>query len=192
MTNIITNAPLPAFPGLEDALADVRAYGLRTGREKLLALNPDGTIRYEYFGNENQVAVTPGDDLRGTFIVHDHPIAAELSFPDLMLATAHRAAGIAASLPGGGWSVAQYLIAPFQDPFEEELALHGIIEHPMQTAITLGEAAYKRHSDHTKGARAGNRATLDYLVSRGLVKNYRLHLDPSSAAEFSGLPGLGI
>lgn len=196
MSNLLdTNAKLPDWPGLEAAMHNVRTHGRATGKEKMIVLNRDGSTRFTYWGDEHQVEMQPGDDLSGSFLVHDHPVAGvELSAMDIAFAQAHRTAGIVATMPDGSWSFAKGMLTRL--PLPHEMYFWEVFRtpvHPWQTAIEIGTHAYQSVApDHNLGARLGNRAILDYLGSRGLLDDYRLHLEPSAVQLFSGLRGLNL
>lgn len=196
---IIPKAALPEWPGLQAAMDDVRAHGLATRREKMIVLNPDGTRRYVFLGDDHQVQISEGADLRGAFIVHDHPVLVELSLQDLGLATAHRTAGIIATMPDGSWSYAKGVT--FRLPYPQELIAHNLFgrsEHPYFEAEALSHAVYEEYASpgnpeiNPEGARHANRAMLQYLTAHHWVRDYRLHLQPEAAQTFTGLPGLTL
>lgn len=196
MSNLIdTRATLPNWPGLEAAMYNVRTHGIATGKEKMIVLNRDGSTRFTYYGDEHQVEMQPGDDLSGSFLVHDHPVAGvELSAMDLAFAQAHGTAGIIATMPDGSWSFAKGMNVRLPYPGENYFwQAFGAPIHPWQAAINIGTEEYQKVApDHNLGARLGNRAILDYLEGRGLLDDYRLHLEPTAASLFSGLRGLNL
>lgn len=115
MENVYTRKDeIPEWPGLAEAMRDVRDYGLASGREMLIALTPDGRRLFMNEGEKNNVAIPepfnfiPGS-LAGCMLVHDHPIFAPLSTPDLRVATMHETAGIMAVMLDGSWDFAQGL-----------------------------------------------------------------------------------
>lgn len=192
-TNLITpHATLPVWPGIEAAMEDVRQHGLRTGTEKMIVLNPDGTHRYTYYGDEHQVEIKEGDNISGAMVVHDHPVPVELSIADLAFATAHQTAGIVATMPDGSWSYAHRSAIRLPTPSDELLSRIGFAVHPFFEAMMLADREYHSTTDHAKGARLGNRVIWDYLVSRGYVEDYRLNLLPQAAHIFTGLRGLNL
>jgi hypothetical protein len=72
---------LPAIPHIEDAIADVKAWGKVHGTEKVIILGKDGRRLADNCGDETRVEVPP---VRRGFIVHCHPtINSPLSNPDL-------------------------------------------------------------------------------------------------------------
>jgi len=191
MTNI--NATLPAWPNVEAAMADVREHGIRTGNEKMIVLAPDGSTKYSILGDSQQVQLSQDMDLRGTLLVHDHPVPVELSLADLGVVTAWEASGIIATMPDGSWSYAKGL--NFAPPSRDEFLmfnLFGYAENPYFKAALIGSREHDGVGDHELGARLGNRALLDYLASHGYVSDYRLNLKPQAVQTFSGLRGLTL
>ncbi len=188
---------LPAWPGLQSAMDDVRDHALRTGMEGMIVLNRDGSRKYTFDGDYNQVQV-PDDvlasnGLRGTFVVHSHPVPAELSAADILFATAHGAVGIIATMPDGSWSYTKGLKVRMPYDFESALFQQlGVPTHPVFAAMIEGQRAYERAPDHNVGAKAGNRVIIEQLTGQGMLDDYRLNLLPEGLQAFTGLPGIGL
>lgn len=102
---------LPEWPGLVEAMKDVREFGKRTGREAIIGLTPEGDRLFFNEGDANSVAIPepfnfiPGS-MAGCLLVHDHPLFAPLSTEDLRVATVHGVAGIMAVMLDGSWDLA--------------------------------------------------------------------------------------
>jgi proteasome lid subunit RPN8/RPN11 len=77
---------LPGFRGVERAIDEVKEFGLRTGREKLITLDREGGRRYTIEGDEHSVVLPPKatGTCQGLLIVHGHPgMPTELSSIDM-------------------------------------------------------------------------------------------------------------
>ena len=97
---------LPAWPGLEQAMDDVRAHNAAHGTEKCVVLDRMGRTVYEQVGEEHIIRIPPDIVTSGifkdTFFVHNHPMSAPLSYSDMKTGALMEVAGIMAVLPEEG------------------------------------------------------------------------------------------
>lgn len=161
---------LPVWPGLEEAMLDVKVFGQQTGRERLIALSPEGDRLFDVRGDTTNVAIPepftfPGM-LHGALLVHDHPIFAPLSIPDLRVATQHGLAGIMAVMPDGSWDLAKGL----RWNRETVETLQDAEEFSKRVAQQIFQAADFRE---TEVWAAGNLAFLVATQGAGVLKGWQ-------------------
>lgn len=165
---------LPRYRGIEEAIADVRAYGTKTGCEKLIGLRKDGTRAFEAEGTEHCVALPLQwtGHCQGVFLVHCHPsMPTELSMPDIDCYTNNGAAGnLAVCCQDGSisWTDDQRGPKDPMFPFISYITLSGV-------ANGLGAEPGKNPEDDWKWvmlAHEGNKR----LKSMGYLSNYHVWL----------------
>lgn len=162
---------LPVWPGLEEAMLDVKVFGQQTGRERLIALSPEGDRLFDVRGDTTNVAIPepftfPGM-LHGAMLVHDHPIFAPLSIPDLRVATVHGAAGIMAVMSDGSWDLARGV--RWNASTVDKLAQAE--DFSRQVAQQIAMASYGRRSEDF--APAGNLAFLVAAERMGVLAGWK-------------------
>lgn len=198
MATINTNAVLPEWKGLQEAMDDVRAFGNRTHREKMIILRPDGSRMSETEGDEGKVVVDTSA-VHGYMLVHNHPVFAELSVGDLATASFHEAYGVVAVMPDGSWSFAKGMRSLPNDYDHFLWEVFHQPSHPMFEAILASTQFFRdRGVREAKGelfdetVAPANRTALNLLAEKRLLIDYRLHLEPQARKVFSGLTGLDI
>ena len=87
---------LPPVKGIEGVMAEVKAWGLKTCRERLIGVRGTGERVFDVLGEEDRVDL-PQEWIgkgQGVWLVHCHPsIPTELSIPDFECVVSLEAAG---------------------------------------------------------------------------------------------------
>ena len=175
--NIIHPERLPQWPGMIDAMHDVHQFALQTGREKLIALDPNGRRLHVAEGDDHSVVIPDARelDLSGAYIVHSHPNISPLSPQDFAVVGSRNAAGILATMPDGGWSASSGWKFDVGDQWRGPSSQYRFV---LDRFYGWGDQYhYRGFNNNVAGVSAGFRI-IDEAFHNDAIKDHKIELGP--------------
>jgi|ERR1700674_163616 len=191
---------LPPFEGIHEAIADVRAYGIKEGKEKLIALRRNGTRVFEVNGTNQRVDGPESycGKLQDVLLVHCHPgLTTELSDADFTCIMGYDAWGnLAACCDDDTISWSQGFKAP-RDGFMLEFMILPAVHQLSQEIVSevaqredptiTTDKAFQQWLNTWKDKNDERYVVLAhkmnaYLARVGALKDYHVQLGPKARA----------